>query len=329
MSESEQKHDQRIDEIINGVMQIAHGDLNFQFNISGENDNIDALAMGINMLIDDLKQSYIRKIENERIKRLNKELQEAKEKALESERLKNQFLQNISHEIRTPLNAIIGFSELLPTFYEDKDKLIEFTEIINNSSTNLLQIINDILDIAKIESGQVSINWEVVDIKAMLNNLELFFSQYQKQLSKDHIEFVMNFPCDKVKKQVQFDSGKIKQILINLISNAFKFTNSGKVEVGCKGLTDTHITMYVSDTGIGISEDHQCQIFDRFIQAENPYHQKHKGTGLGLSIVKGLIDLLEGEIWLESTINKGSTFYFSIPYKVYEPELLSKKIAQL
>ncbi len=310
----------RIDEIIEGVMKIAHGDLNFQFEISNNNDNIDALSMGINMLVDDLKEGLLRKNENERIKKLNKELQEAKEKAMESERLKNQFLQNISHEIRTPLNAVIGFSELLPTCYDDKDRLIEFTKIINNSSNDLLQIINDILDIAKIESGQVSITWEDVDIRSMLQNLELFFSEYQKQLNKSHIEFKMNFPCNKIQKQIQFDSGKLKQILINLISNAFKFTNSGTIETGCLGLSETHITMYVSDTGIGISNELQALIFDRFIQAEDNYTQKHKGTGLGLSIVKGLIDLLDGKIWLESAVDKGSTFYFSIPYKVSDSE---------
>ncbi len=257
MSDSDQNRNQRIDEIIEGVMQIAHGDLNFQFNISEENDNIDALAMGINMLVDDLKQGYIRKLENERIKRLNKELREAKEKALESERLKNQFLQNISHEIRTPLNAIIGFSELLPTFYDDKNKLIEFTEIINNSSNDLLQIINDILDIAKIESGQVSINWEVVDMKTMLQNLKLFFNQYQKQLGKHHINFKIDFPCHKITKPILFDGAKLKQILINLISNAFKFTNKGEIEVGCFNCDANYITLFVRDTGIGISEELQ------------------------------------------------------------------------
>ncbi len=323
MTDNEKSKSERIDDIISGVMKIAHGDIDHQFKISDKNDKIDALSMGINMLMDDIKEGHLQKIENERIIKLNQELIEAKEKALESERLKNQFLQNISHEIRTPLNAIIGFSELLPTYFDDKERLIEFTEIINNSSVDLLQIINDILDIAKIESGQVAINWEIVNIKTMLNNIEVFFSEYQKQLHKSHIEFIMNFPCDNVTKQIQFDSGKLKQILTNLLSNAFKFTNTGKIEVGYKGLSDTHITMYVSDTGIGISRELQAQIFDRFIQAEDNYTQKQKGTGLGLSIVKGLIELLGGNIWLESELNKGSTFTFSIPYKYYEPDLIS------
>ncbi len=323
MTDNEKSKSERIDDVIAGVMKIAHGDIDYQFEISDKNDKIDALSMGINMLMDDIKEGHLQKIENERIIKLNQELIEAKEKALESERLKNQFLQNISHEIRTPLNAIIGFSELLPTYFDDKERLIEFTDIINNSSFDLLQIINDILDIAKIESGQVSINWEIVDIKTMLNNIEVFFSEYQKQLNKSHIEFVMNFPCDKVTKQIQFDSGKLKQILTNLLSNAFKFTHSGKIEVGCLGLSETHITMYVSDTGIGISKELQAQIFDRFIQAEDNYTQKQKGTGLGLSIVKGLIGLLGGNIWLESEVNKGSTFTFSIPYKIYEPSVIS------
>ncbi len=253
-------------------------------------------------------------------KRAEKDLRIAKEQAEESNRLKTAFLQNMSHEIRTPMNAIMGFSELMADFYNDRDQLAQFSEIINQSSNNLLRIIDDILDIAKIESGQLSVNNDTFSLNELFAEINIFFNEYQKKIEKEHI----NFHLDNLSSHSDIiitDRGKLQQILTNLISNAFKFTENGKITGGCRVTDKKMLEFYVSDTGTGIPPDKQKAIFERFIQLHNEKKVLYGGTGLGLSIVKGLINLLNGKIWLKSEqedpsnqIAGGTTFYFSIPY---------------
>jgi PAS domain S-box-containing protein len=243
------------------------------------------------------------------------ELLSAKEKAEESDRLKTAFLQNMSHEIRTPMNAIMGFSDLLLSNVQKPDKLKQFTDIINQCCNDLLDIINDILDISKIESGQLSVSVEQCNLVDLFDELLPFFTEYQKRINKQHIKFSLQAYCDPSETLIIIDKGKLKQIFINLISNAFKFTDEGKVEAGCRFDNNRGITFYVSDTGIGIPLDKQQFVFERFTQLQHSSKFNLGGTGLGLSIVKALINLLGGEISLESEPGKGSTFSFTIPYK--------------
>ncbi len=245
--------------------------------------------------------------------RQNKELLTAKEKAEESDRLKTAFLQNISHEIRTPINAIMGFSGLLNENFGNQEKLEKFTGIIKQRSADLLDIINDILEISKIESGQLTLIIDACNVPALFSDLELYFNEYQKRTIKKQVglKFKAQSPANLV---IRTDEVKLKQILINLISNAYKFTDSGEIEVGCF-LNEEMIVFYVSDTGIGISVKDQTKIFDRFYQVHQVENRINEGTGLGLSIVKGLVELLGGELWLKSKPSEGSTFFFSIPYE--------------
>jgi PAS domain S-box-containing protein len=255
------------------------------------------------------------------------QLFKAKVKAEESDRLKTAFLQNMSHEIRTPMNAIMGFSELLVRNYNDKSKLEHFSKIINQRCSDLLVIIDDILDIAKIESGQLTVNNENCNLNALFAELKLFFEEHQTRLGKQHIKFTLQANCDKKKLIIETDKIKLKQILINLIGNAFKYTDHGQIDGGCK-LDNNNIIFYVSDTGIGIAQEKQQMIFERFTQIEPIPNRLFGGTGLGLSIVKGLVELLKGKIWLDSKLGKGTTFYFSLPYKsanTIEQEPLSKE----
>jgi signal transduction histidine kinase/CheY-like chemotaxis protein len=252
---------------------------------------------------------------NETLNSLNEELYLAKEHAEESDRLKTAFLHNMSHEIRTPMNAIMGFSSLLALNYNDKQKLEKFSGIINSRCIDLLEIINDILDIAKIESGQLSINTEVCDVKELFVELFAFFSEHQIRLGKENIEFNTFFTGSTPDLLIETDKVKLKQVLINLLGNAFKFTDIGTISVGCKFDTHNKLLFYVSDTGIGIPADKQASIFDRFVQVTQDSNRFYGGTGLGLSIVKGLIDILGGDVWLESKLGEGSTFYFTIPLK--------------
>jgi len=243
------------------------------------------------------------------------ELISAKERAEESDRLKTAFLQNMSHEIRTPMNAIMGFSELLLQNVNNKEKLKSFTDIIKLRSNDLLHIINDILDISKIESGQLPVNLEETNLKELFKEISNFFIEYQKRLNKRHIIFNLNISPDINPDLIITDKVKLKQIFINLISNAFKFTNQGRIEGGCQFNDNQELLFSISDTGIGIPIEKQQVIFNRFIQLHQEGFQNVGGTGLGLSIVKALVDLLGGKIYLESEPGLGSTFYFTIPYQ--------------
>jgi signal transduction histidine kinase len=257
---------------------------------------------------------------NEELIQNNIELLLAKDHAEESDRLKTAFLQNMSHEIRTPMNAIMGFSTLLVKQYNNKPKLEKFSEIINQRCNDLLDIINDILDIAKIESGQLPINTEECKLDELFAELTSFFTEHQKRIDKQHIKFSMQAFCVPDENTIDIDKVKLKQIFINLIGNAFKFTDSGSIEGGCKYLRG-QLMFYVSDTGIGIPKDKQEAVFERFTQLNQGTSRNIGGTGLGLSIVKGLVVLLGGTIALRSEQDKGSTFSFTIPYKTLQPRL--------
>jgi signal transduction histidine kinase/CheY-like chemotaxis protein len=252
---------------------------------------------------------------NETLNVVNTELIHAKEHAEESDRLKTSFLQNMSHEIRTPMNAIMGFSALLVEQYNNKSKIEQYSGIINRRCNDLLEIINDILDIAKIESGQLSVSIENCNLTELFEELTTFYKEHQKIIAKEHIKFSLKAYCSPSDNVISTDPGKLKQIFINLISNAFKFTDTGIIEGGCKLDANNKLVFYLSDTGVGIEPDKQQMVFERFTQLNPEATRQVSGTGLGLSIVKGLIKLLNGEIFLESQPGAGSTFSFTISYK--------------
>jgi len=258
--------------------------------------------------------------QNQHIKQINKELLLAKEKAEQSDRLKTAFLQNMSHEIRTPMNAIMGFSNLLVNQYNNKPKLEFYSSIIHQRCSDLLELMNDLLDIAKIESGELPVHVDECQIQILFNELSLFFQANQQKIAKQNIQLTFTIDDESTLAIVTTDKVKLKQILINLIGNALKFTEEGQIIVGCKLNENNGFQFFVKDTGIGIPSDKHEQIFDRFIQLNLPSSHKYGGTGLGLSIVKGLVTLLGGEIWLESSPGVGSTFYFSIPQTISTPE---------
>jgi signal transduction histidine kinase len=247
------------------------------------------------------------------IKQIEKELIIAKNRAEESDRLKTAFLQNISHEIRTPMNMIMGFSNLMADDFDDKANLQEHVQIVNESCNDLLNMINEILDIAKIESGQLTINETEFNINSVFNELEHYFRHIQDMQGKQKVSFQIAVQLPNNIQVIYTDKVKLKQVLINLIKNAFKFTEKGIIEAGCKFDKQNNLLFYVKDDGIGIPEDKQKVIFERFVQVNKK--STNRGTGLGLSIVQGLVDLLKGEIFLNSKPGKGSTFSFTIPYK--------------
>jgi PAS domain S-box-containing protein len=239
----------------------------------------------------------------------------AKEKAEENDRLKTAFLQNMSHEIRTPMNAIIGFAGLMAENCNNREKLEQFSTIIEQRSHDLLAIINDMLDISKIESGQGTLQLEACNINELFSELALFFGDYQNRMDKQHIQLLIHNVLDENTANIITDRYKLKQILINLITNAFKFTESGRIECGCK-LSNNQLLFQVSDTGVGIPGDKHEFVFERFARIDTVISKSYVGgTGLGLPIVKGLVGLLGGKVWLESECNQGTTFYFTINYQ--------------
>ncbi|NJO69577.1 MAG: hypothetical protein HC830_10100 [Bacteroidetes bacterium] len=214
---------------------------------------------------------------NEELNEANRELQIAKEKAQESDRLKTAFLQNMSHEIRTPMNAIMGFSELLIKQYNNKHKLEHYTHIIQQRCSDLLELINEILDIAKIESGQLPVHVEECNLVTLFGELEDMFTDYRRKLNKQHIAFIVNTNNLPENFTIITDKVKLKQIFINLISNAFKFTERGKVEAGGICGDGKYLQFYVTDTGVGIPPEKHKFVFDRlprFIMAPQKYTEE-------------------------------------------------------
>jgi PAS domain S-box-containing protein len=242
-------------------------------------------------------------------KKMEKDLISAKEKAEESDRLKSAFLANMSHEIRTPLNSILGFSDLLTEPDIDPESRNEFADLINSSGNNLLAIINDVLDISKIEAGQIVLVEMPVNAQRLITEIQ---KEYSYKARDKQIEFKLAANIETTDIILMSDEMRIKQVLINFVGNAIKFTEKGYVEIGVRLKNDT-ILFHVKDTGIGIAKEYHEKVFDRFRQVEASPSRKYGGNGLGLAITKNLGELLGGKIWLESVPDKGSTFYFALP----------------
>ncbi len=237
------------------------------------------------------------------------DLMVAKEKAEESDRLKSAFLANMSHEIRTPLNSIIGFSELLCGEDNDPDEVKRFSSIIQSSGNRMLQLISNLIDISKIESGTELVSYSQV---FPVRIIEEAVSQFQLMAEKKSVIIKSCFPRGMEDLSVSTDSLKLEQIITNLVNNALKFTTLGSIEI-CLEQRSEEVLFSVRDTGIGIPPSKLDQIFDRFYQVNSAQSFRSEGAGLGLSLCKGMVELLGGKIWVESEEGKGSTFYFTLP----------------
>jgi len=265
----------------------------------------------------DTEEKNIQLEENsEMLKKQKLELEKAKEKAEESDKLKSTFLANMSHEIRTPMNAILGFTEILTETKLD-NKQTEYIKIIENSGKHLLELINDIIDISKLESKQLKIEETKCNLNNFIEDIITFFELSMNKNHKSDIKIEKFFDFKKGNDIILTDATRLKQILINLIGNAIKFTLSGTVSITYTKKSEDELLFKVKDTGIGIPKTQLPIIFERFRQADETTTKQFGGTGLGLAISKACTELLGGKIWVESEKDKGSTFYFTIPYKPY------------
>jgi PAS domain S-box-containing protein len=241
-------------------------------------------------------------------------LKQETNKARTSDELKSSFLANMSHEIRTPMNSIIGFSNLLASEQVPDIQKKDFTQYIRTSSEILLNLVDDIIDIAKIEAGELKIVKKDCELTALGSELLTTSMETIRKFNKQHIQLIFQHDEDLPQIFLKTDPFRLRQVMINLINNAIKFTDKGSVEFGFAIKDDTLIEFYVKDTGPGLTREELDMIFERFKRTAHSVEKYIAGTGLGLAIAKNLVQLLGGEMWVDSAKGAGTTFLFTLPY---------------
>jgi signal transduction histidine kinase/CheY-like chemotaxis protein/ABC-type amino acid transport substrate-binding protein len=284
------------------------------------------IGLSIIVLIIALIYAFIGKyniyVKNNLLQLSNKTLIKATDDAMESDRLKTAFLQNVSHEIRTPMNGILGFISLLQEPDLDSETKKEFIHLVNQSGQRLLNTVNEIMEISMIESNSEKINYTTTNIESLMKYIVGF---YTPQTREKGITIRLSEERHTVKTNlIRTDKIKLEGILTNLVNNAIKYSNNGNIEVG-NYIEENMLIFFVKDQGIGIPADRIEVIFDRFVQADCQTTKKYEGVGLGLTIAKGHVENLKGKIWVNSEEKKGSTFFFSIPYLPIKNEVTDEK----
>jgi len=254
-----------------------------------------------------------------------KALRKAKNDAEKADKLKSSFLANLSHEIRTPLNGILGFSQFLSQYIPNDPKAEKYVDFIMKNGKRLLNLISDIIDISKIESGQFVIKKKPFSLNELINNLEISAAEDVRSYDKQNLKVIAEKSLVDENCYIFNDDRRIGQVLHNLIVNAIKYTNQGSIKFGYK-VVDRELTFFVKDTGIGIKDDDLHNIFNLFTQVDGSLGRQHEGAGLGLSIAKGIVTLMGGKINVTSVQGKGSEFSFTIPYVKYTPDIENQEL---
>lgn len=270
-------------------------------------------SVSLGVLLDGLENTMNEEKKLRKI--LNNEKQimmKLKEKAEASDKIKTAFLTNISHDLRTPLNAILGFAQLMQKKKLNTETQDRYFSIIMGQGQSLLHLINDIIDVAKLEAGEITVHKEHFNLYELLNEIADFFDEQIKIKKQDQLQLRISM-AQNLPSIIYQDPYRLKQILLNLIGNAIKFTHQGHIIVGAQKYDIHSLLFFVEDTGIGIPENKLNIIFERFRQVDESPTKNHGGTGVGLSICKSMVELLGGYIWVDSELNRGTTFYFKLP----------------
>lgn len=293
----------------------------YEFNYQNKKGEIRFAFMTGSSLID-TKNCLLSFIDITDFKDVESQLRIAKDRAEESDRLKSAFLANVSHEIRTPLNAITGFSSLLANPNLQPDKKEKYINQILSGSNELVNLIDNVLDISRIESGTLKPKISEFLLNVQLEKILEFNNDLKDQHAKENLAIRLNLPEGTDKLLVKTDQMILQQILGSIIENAIKFTSSGTIEYGYSIIPekpdptqDQSLLFFIKDTGIGISKKDKDRVFERFVKIVDKDAHLYKGAGLGLALARDLTNFLGGEIWVESSLGKGSTFYFTIPYE--------------
>ena len=275
------------------------------------------LSLGLDKIIADqisAESNTELPISEHELKRYNDKLLIDREKTEELTRIKAEFLTNMGHKLRTPLNSIIGFADLLAKSETTAEERKEFSQLIVSQSNYLLQLVNNILQISKLDRHTLSLNKETITLNNLLDELNKLYADKLGNLNKRHIDLICKKPADILKFKLTTDALKFTQIFTNLLDNALKFTDSGQIKFGYYSHEKDELMCFVSDTGIGINPRDKRDLFDVFRQADLKSKRTYGDTGLGLAICKGNANLLGGDIWVESEPDKGTTFYFTVKY---------------
>ena len=285
---------------------------NFAFaeHIKISNDKLDRTVKERTRELEDVNAKLLDEIDVR--KQYESLLKEETKRAHEADKLKTTFLTNLSHEIRTPLNGIMGFSQLLGNKKISEEKQKHYTEVIQKNSVQLLKIIEDIIDFSMLESQQVKLNYDEINLEHLMISVLEHFENYKLSVNKENIEIIFDKPDERTPQNLRNDRTRLEQVLNNLLDNAIKFTLEGNVHFGYTH-EDDYFIFYVEDTGIGIPDENIQYIFKHFAQGDNSLSRKHGGNGLGLPIAKGIVEIMGGEIWLDKTYTKGARFCFSVP----------------
>jgi signal transduction histidine kinase/DNA-binding NarL/FixJ family response regulator len=311
-------------QMVQTAQQIAAGDLSQRAHVRST-DEVGHLAQSFNQMVDHLAeaQKTLEKRVEERTTELqlaNRNLIQAKDAAEMANRAKSAFLANMSHELRTPLNAILGFTQLM---VRDKSLSLEHRDnlsVVSRSGEHLLSLINDVLEISKIEAGQTTLTEEAFDLYRLLKDLQgMFQLRAEDKKLQLMFEYIENVP-----QYVTLDQGKLRQVLINLLSNAIKFTETGGVILRAKIQKTSHLYFEIEDTGPGIAPEEQSALFDAFTQTETG-QKSQEGTGLGLSISQQFVHLMQGTISVRSNIGHGSVFSFDVAFQPAKAEDIHQK----
>ncbi|MDH5716909.1 MAG: ATP-binding protein [Spirochaetia bacterium] len=323
-----------IKQLTNSIVQVSK-EKDYSHNIKHmSKDELGILAKEFNEMLLKIKkrENSLKKNRDQLEKKVierTEELHKATENAIQASKAKSEFLAKMSHEIRTPMNAILGFAEVLSEELK-RSKNKKYISYILSSANSLLNIIDDILDLSKVEAGKLEIKENIINLKEIYEETALMF---ETKIKEKNLKLYIKHDS-KLPKLVLLDNVRIKQILINLLNNAIKFTDKGFIELSTivengKEPFQKNLTLSVKDTGIGIPKDQQKKIFEQFTQKEGQDHSKYGGTGLGLSIIKQLAALMDGEIILNSTVNKGSTFSVRLNNIFYVSKEVKSKQVQL